>query len=77
MNARRTVFQESYILTSLTLIRSIELKKDTVIVVLGGSGDLAKKKTVSNPRNLYLIALILYSSLLSLVWYAATPSNPP
>ena len=27
--------------------RSVELKKDTVIVVLGASGDLAKKKTVS------------------------------
>lgn len=28
-------------------ISSIELKDDTVIVVLGASGDLAKKKTVS------------------------------
>jgi hypothetical protein len=27
--------------------RSIELKENTVIVVLGASGDLAKKKTVS------------------------------
>lgn len=26
-----------------------ELKDDTVIVVLGASGDLAKKKTVSTP----------------------------
>ena len=26
--------------------RNIELKEDTVIVVLGASGDLAKKKTV-------------------------------
>jgi len=29
--------------------RSIELKENTVIIVLGASGDLAKKKTVGNP----------------------------
>lgn len=28
---------------------TIELKDDTIIVVLGASGDLAKKKTVSTP----------------------------
>lgn len=28
---------------------TVELKDDTVIVVLGASGDLAKKKTVRNP----------------------------
>ena len=28
--------------------RTIELKENTVIVVLGASGDLAKKKTVRN-----------------------------
>jgi glucose-6-phosphate 1-dehydrogenase len=28
---------------------SIELKDDTIIVVLGASGDLAKKKTVRAP----------------------------
>lgn len=28
---------------------TIELKDDTVIVVLGASGDLAKKKTVRHP----------------------------
>lgn len=36
-------------MTSLTLVRlysSMELKDNTVIVVLGASGDLAKKKTV-------------------------------
>lgn len=32
--------------------RTMELKKDTIVVVLGASGDLAKKKTVrhSNSR---------------------------
>lgn len=34
------------LLTTPCPSRSIELKKDTVIVVLGASGDLAKKKTV-------------------------------
>jgi hypothetical protein len=33
-------------LSKLTLCSNIELKNDTVIVVLGASGDLAKKKTV-------------------------------
>lgn len=28
---------------------TIELKDDTIIVVLGASGDLAKKKTVRTP----------------------------
>jgi len=28
---------------------TIELKDDTIIVVLGASGDLAKKKTVRSP----------------------------
>lgn len=33
----------------LTIVRSnIELKDNTIIVVLGASGDLAKKKTVSD-----------------------------
>ncbi len=31
-------------------IRTIELKENTVIVVLGASGDLAKKKTVRPTR---------------------------
>jgi glucose-6-phosphate 1-dehydrogenase len=31
---------------------TIELKDDTVIVVLGASGDLAKKKTVCDPAKL-------------------------
>lgn len=31
-------------------ISTMELKDNTVIVVLGASGDLAKKKTVRNPR---------------------------
>ena len=31
---------------------TIELKDNTVIVVLGASGDLAKKKTVRPPSNL-------------------------
>jgi glucose-6-phosphate 1-dehydrogenase len=30
-------------------LSTIELKDDTVIVVLGASGDLAKKKTVRDP----------------------------
>jgi glucose-6-phosphate 1-dehydrogenase len=34
--------------------RNIELKDNTVIVVLGASGDLAKKKTVSGFGKLYL-----------------------
>jgi glucose-6-phosphate 1-dehydrogenase len=50
----------------------MELKDNTVIVVLGASGDLAKKKTVSNPaiRNDYQRSqlLIFHSSLLSLGW---------
>ena len=33
--------------TSFSSSSLIELKEDTVIVVLGASGDLAKKKTVS------------------------------
>ncbi len=37
----------NYLVTSLTLApRTIELKDDTIIIVLGASGDLAKKKTV-------------------------------
>jgi hypothetical protein len=31
----------------LVELRAIELKDNTIIVVLGASGDLAKKKTVS------------------------------
>jgi len=30
---------------------AMELKDNTVIVVLGASGDLAKKKTVSHPNH--------------------------
>lgn len=33
-------------------LSTIELKDDTVIVVLGASGDLAKKKTVGDPAKL-------------------------
>jgi hypothetical protein len=36
--------------TTSTNKRSIELKKDVTIVVLGASGDLAKKKTVPLPQ---------------------------
>jgi len=32
-------------LTTVRLSREIELKTDTVVIVLGASGDLAKKKT--------------------------------
>ena len=32
---------------TLLLCRTLELKDNTIIVVLGASGDLAKKKTVS------------------------------
>jgi hypothetical protein len=35
-----------------SLNSSVELKDDTVIVVLGASGDLAKKKTVCSPLKL-------------------------
>lgn len=55
---------------------TIELKDNTVIVVLGASGDLAKKKTVCptpHPRmgeNIKLkITNHIHSSLLSLVSY--------
>lgn len=34
---------------------TIELKDDTIIVVLGASGDLAKKKTVSPPPRGYTV----------------------
>lgn len=43
---------------------TIELKDDTVIVVLGASGDLAKKKTV---RVIYPISPPAYSSVSSLL----------
>lgn len=33
------------------LRRTIELKENTTIIVLGASGDLAKKKTVSLVQN--------------------------
>jgi glucose-6-phosphate 1-dehydrogenase len=36
--------------------RTLELKDNTVIVVLGASGDLAKKKTVRAQRNVGLNA---------------------
>ena len=50
--------------------RSVELKDNTVIVVLGASGDLAKKKTVHDSRNptINLLGLTsVHSSLLSMV----------
>jgi glucose-6-phosphate 1-dehydrogenase len=34
-------------------LSTLELKDDTVIVVLGASGDLAKKKTVRCPTDIY------------------------
>jgi hypothetical protein len=34
---------------------TIELKDDTVIVVLGASGDLAKKKTVCAPAPRFMV----------------------
>lgn len=50
-------------------LSTIELKDNTVIVVLGASGDLAKKKTVSATRLSIDIEsmLIFCSSLLSSV----------
>jgi glucose-6-phosphate 1-dehydrogenase len=41
------------VLTYLCPTSNIELKDNTVIVVLGASGDLAKKKTVSSSEKLY------------------------
>lgn len=50
---------------------SAELKDNTIIVVLGASGDLAKKKTVSIAYGLFayealLLTFFLYSSPRSL-----------
>lgn len=36
------------VVTDKSKCRTLDLKDNTVIVVLGASGDLAKKKTVSN-----------------------------
>lgn len=50
---------------------TIELKDDTVIVVLGASGDLAKKKTVRHlprPASSVYLLLTVSSSLRSLDW---------
>ena len=44
---------ETQVLTYLCPTSNIELKDNTVIVVLGASGDLAKKKTVSSSEKLY------------------------
>ena len=43
---------------------NVELKENTVIVVLGASGDLAKKKTVSfeSQKNLYRELLLTNSA---------------
>ena len=38
----------SLLLINALLYSTIELKENTVVVVLGASGDLAKKKTVSS-----------------------------
>jgi hypothetical protein len=43
----------------------MELKADTTIVVLGASGDLAKKKTVRFPRVSTIALLFLASFLVS------------
>lgn len=43
--SHKTVFDKN-VLTEISGLSSIELKDNTVIIVLGASGDLAKKKTV-------------------------------
>lgn len=42
------VLSNQQLLIAFYPTRSIELKENTVVVVLGASGDLAKKKTVSS-----------------------------
>lgn len=56
------------------MLSTIELKDNTIIVVLGASGDLAKKKTVRGPiDSLCCTAMadsaVLVSSTLWLGWW--------
>lgn len=43
----------SSVLTCCDRYSTVELKENTIIVVLGASGDLAKKKTVCHARPSY------------------------
>lgn len=52
----------------------MELKDNTVIVVLGASGDLAKKKTVCN-RPIYSFGIVLTRAVPRALW--AGRSTPP
>ena len=59
-------------------LSTLELKDDTAIVVLGASGDLAKKKTVGNPaklgaRNRKLMSLIVPGTFRPCMYLQASP----
>jgi glucose-6-phosphate 1-dehydrogenase len=69
------------------VLSNIELKENTIIVVLGASGDLAKKKTVRAQwplKRAPLIYLFQFPALFGLVseqkeydiWNCAADSNP-
>ena len=60
-----------YLANVASCVSTIELKDNTVIVVLGASGDLAKKKTVNaNPSYCSMLEALtaICSFLLYLAW---------